>query len=293
MRGAGAQDAKFGHPDLSHRAVARLLVVLSASSGCLDVFCVTQLGGFFASVITGNLVQLGHNLVAVDPRLLSGGSVAVGGYAVGVGGGTLPLRHAGLGWRSRTHVVTAAQVLILVGVAGGWWATGGQPGYPASLVLLFGAAAASGIQSVVTISSGIPHATTTYLTGSLTSIVRGVVFDPHRFAAGAAGVTRLVGLLGGAVLGAVVLRVAPLWAPALAAALVASVLATAIAISRSRRRLPSRSPGEDEQSPGDGERSPGEDEQQDHREDRADQHRAEAAKAVGEEDEHGGRGTHR
>lgn len=253
MRGARAQDAEFVRPDLSHRAVARLLVVLATASGCLDVFCVTQLGGFFASVITGNLVQLGHNLVAADPRLLSGGSAAVGGYAVGVAGGTLPLRHAGLGWRSRTHVVTAAQVLILVGVAGGWCASGGQPGYPASLVLLFAAAVASGIQSVVTISSGIPHAATTYLTGSLTSIVRGVVFDPHRFAAGAAGVTRLVGLLGGAVLGAVVLRVAPLWAPALAAALVASVLATAIAISRSRRRLPSRSPGEDKQSPGEDE----------------------------------------
>ncbi|WP_018221475.1 YoaK family protein [Salinispora pacifica] len=279
MRGARTQDAEFVRPDLSHRAVTRLLVVLTTASGCLDVFCVTQLGGFFASVITGNLVQLGHNIVAMDSRLLSGGSVAVGGYAIGVAGGTLPLRHAELGWRSRTHLVMVVQVLLLVGVAGGWWATGGRPGFVASLTLLFAAATASGIQSVVTISSGIPHATTTYLTGSLTSIVRGVVFDPHRFAAGAAGVTRLLGLLGGAVLGAAVLRVAPLWAPALAAALVAAVLATATAVSRSRRRLPSRSPGEDEQ--------------QDHREDRADQHRAEAAKSVGEEDEHGGRGTHR
>lgn len=241
MRAVGARDAEFVRPALSRRAVARLLVVLSASSGCLDVFCVTQLGGFFASVITGNLVQLGHSLVAVDSRLLSGGAVAVSGYAVGVAGGTLPLRHAGLGWRSRTELVTAAQVLMLTGVAGGWWATGGRPGFAATLVLLFIAATASGVQSVVTISSGIPHAATTYLTGSLTSIVRGVVFDPHRFAAGAAGAARLVGLLGGAVLGAVVLRVAPLWAPALAAMLVAGVLITAIAVSRPRRRARARS----------------------------------------------------
>jgi uncharacterized membrane protein YoaK (UPF0700 family) len=80
------------------------------------------------------------------------------------------------------------------------------------------------MQSVVTISSGVRGASTTYLTGSLTDVVRGAVLDPHRFAAGAGGLSRLLGLLGGAVLGALTLRVAPNVAPALAAALVAVVV---------------------------------------------------------------------
>jgi uncharacterized membrane protein YoaK (UPF0700 family) len=100
------------------------------------------------------------------------------------------------------------------------------------LVLLGAASAASGVQSVVTISSGVRGASTTYLTGSLTEVVRGVVLDPHRFAAGAGGLSRLLGLLGGAVLGAVTVRVAPGWAPALAAALVVAVVLVAAGLAR-------------------------------------------------------------
>lgn len=219
-----------------------LLVVLAGASGCLDVVCVTRLGGLFASVITGNLVQFGHAVVVTDARMAVGGVTAVGGYAVGVAGGTMPLRRVGLGWRRRTGMVLAAEAALLVGVAVGWLSTGARPGYATGLALLGAAAAASGIQSVVTISSGVRGASTTYLTGSLTNVVRSVVLDPHRFAAGAGGVSRLVGLLGGAVLGAVALRVAPTWAPALSAALVVAVVL--MAAGSVRRTVRITDPGE-------------------------------------------------
>jgi uncharacterized membrane protein YoaK (UPF0700 family) len=35
-------------------------------AGSLDVFCVTRLGGPFASLITGNLVQVGGSVVGRD-----------------------------------------------------------------------------------------------------------------------------------------------------------------------------------------------------------------------------------
>jgi uncharacterized membrane protein YoaK (UPF0700 family) len=217
---------------LSRRVVVWLLVVLAAASGCLDVVCLTRFGGFFASVITGNLVQFGLAVATVRAGLLAGGAAAVGGYAVGVAGGTLPLRRVGPGWRRRTGAVVAGEAVLLVGVAAGWLASGARPGYIGRLVLLGAASAASGVQSVVTISSGVRGASTTYLTGSLTEVVRGVVLDPHRFAAGAGGLSRLLGLLGGAVLGAVTLRVAPGWAPALAAALVVAVVLVAAGLAR-------------------------------------------------------------
>jgi uncharacterized membrane protein YoaK (UPF0700 family) len=132
-------------------------------------------------------------------------------------------------------MVAAAEAAVLVGVAVGWLITSARPTYVVGLALLAGAAMASGMQSVVTISSGVRGAATTYLTGSLTEVVRGVVLDPHRFGAGMGGVSRLLGLLGGAVLGAAMLRVAPNWAPAPAAALVVGV-AVAVLVRRRKDR---------------------------------------------------------
>ncbi|MEV1333597.1 YoaK family protein [Micromonospora costi] len=227
--GRAGQD---GVPVLPGRAVVRSLVVLAAASGCLDVFCLTRLDGFFASVITGNLVQFGFGIATTQAGRLTAGATAVGGYAVGVAVGSLALRRAGPGWHRRTTMVAAAEAALLVGVAVGWWGSGGGPDHTGGLALLAGAAVASGMQSAITIASGVRGASTTYLTGSLTNVVRQVVLDPHRFAAGAGGVSRLLGLLGGAVLGGLVLRVAPQWAPALAAALVVGVVAVAALAGR-------------------------------------------------------------
>jgi uncharacterized membrane protein YoaK (UPF0700 family) len=211
-------------PVLSRLAVARLLVVLAAASGCLDVFCVTQLGGFFASVITGNLVQLGRAIATVDTGLLARGTTAVGSYVLGVAGSTVWLVRARSGWYRRTGAIAVAEAMLLVGVAAGWQGTAARPGHAAGLALLGAASAASGMQSVVTINSGIGGASTTYLTGTLTDVVRNVVLDPHRFAAGRGALSRLLGLLGGAVLGALMLQAAPTWAPTLAAALILGAL---------------------------------------------------------------------
>ncbi|MER7891618.1 YoaK family protein [Micromonospora sp. NPDC094482] len=219
-------------PALSRPVVLRLLVVLAAASGCIDVFCVTRLGGFFASVITGNLVQLGHAVATTKTQLMAGGATAVGGYALGVAGGTLPLRRLGSGWGRRTAGVAVVQSVLLASVAAGWWGTGGRPGYAFGLALLGVASAASGVQSVITLSAGIRGAATTYLTGSLTEVVRGAVLDPHRITVGAGGISRLLGLFAGAVLGALTLTVAPRWAPALAAALVVAVVVVAVGLAR-------------------------------------------------------------
>ncbi|MCW2643683.1 MAG: hypothetical protein JWP76_5989, partial [Dactylosporangium sp.] len=221
-----------GQPNRSDAAlpewvVVRLLTVLAAAAGCLDAVCVTRLGGLFASVITGNLVLLGRAIAAVDGRLAVGATTAVGSYALGVAAGTVSLRRCEAGWRRRTSIVATAEVVLLSGVAAGWLATDAHPG-PSSAPLLLGlAAAAMGVQSAVTISSGVRGASTTYLTGTLTSVVRTVTVDPYRFAAGAGGAARLAALLSGAAAGALVLRVAPSWAPALPAALVAAVVVVA------------------------------------------------------------------
>ncbi|MEU7919625.1 YoaK family protein [Micromonospora zamorensis] len=215
----------------STRATAWLLVTLAAASGSIDVICLTRLNGYFASVVTGNLVHFGHALATADTRSLMGAVVAVGGYAVGVAAATLPLRRTPPGWNGRTAVVTSAEAVLLLGFTVGWFACSARPGYGFGLVLLGMAAVSSGIQSVITVGAGVKGASTTYLTGSLTELVRRRIVDPHRFA-DVGGVGRLAGLVLGAVLGTVLLRTAPTWAPALAAVLVIAVIAVAVGLTR-------------------------------------------------------------
>jgi uncharacterized membrane protein YoaK (UPF0700 family) len=219
---------------LSEQVVVRLLVVLSAAAGCLDVLCVTRLGGVFASVVTGNLVQLGRAITTVDGGLAAGTTAAVGGYALGVAAGTVALRRAGTGWCRRTSLVLAGEVVLLTCVAASWPAVGVQLGSGTTTFLLALAAAAMGIQSAVTISSGVSGASTTYLTGTLTAAVRSLAADPRRITPVAATAVRLAALLCGAAGGALVLRVAPLWAPALPAALVGAVVTIAAVLGRGR-----------------------------------------------------------
>jgi uncharacterized membrane protein YoaK (UPF0700 family) len=229
------QSWRSSEPALPERVVTLLLAVLTAAAGSLDVFCLTRLNGLFASVITGNLVQLGRAIASTDAWFAVEAATTVGSYGLGVAAGTAALRRCAAGWRRRTTLLLTVEVVLLIGLVAGWLATDARPVGSASPLLLGLAAAAMGIQSAVTIASGVRGASTTYLTGTLTDAVRAVVGDPHRLAGGAAG--RLAALLFGACLGALVLRLAPAWAPVLAAALVAAVLlAATLAQIRIERR---------------------------------------------------------
>jgi uncharacterized membrane protein YoaK (UPF0700 family) len=84
------------------------------------------------------------------------------------------------------------------------------PGRGTSPLLLALAAAAMGVQSALTISRGVRGVSTTYLPGTLTTVVRSVTLDPHRSAGSAGGATRLAALLCGAIVGGLVPRTGPL-----------------------------------------------------------------------------------
>jgi uncharacterized membrane protein YoaK (UPF0700 family) len=215
-------------PGLPEQLVVRLLAVLAAAAGCLDVVCVVRLGGAFASVVTGNLVQLGLGIAIVNASLAIPMAVAVGTYGLGVAAATIAVGHHGAGWRRRTSLVAAGEWVLLAGVVAGWLAVHGRPDAPAGLLILAPAALAMGVQSAITISSGVPRAATTYLTGTLTNVVRTLTTAPHHPQAAAGGAGRLAALLVGAILGALLLRFAPLWAPVLPTLLVAAVVVTAL-----------------------------------------------------------------
>jgi uncharacterized membrane protein YoaK (UPF0700 family) len=216
---------------LSRRVVIRLLVVLAAAAGCVDVMAVSRLGGPFASVITGNLIQLGRGLVTPNRHLAASASTAVASYAVGVAIGTVALRGSLPGWRLRTSGVASFELLLLVGVLVGWLVADGSPDPGQAIFLLALAAAAMGLQSAATLNTGVPEASTTYMTGTLTSFMRAVATGPHPIGATGAGVARLLSLLAGAVIGALILKFAPSWTPVFPVVLIAGTVVLAAALS--------------------------------------------------------------
>ena len=106
---------------LAPALIMRLQLALTAAAGALDVFCVTQLGGPFASVITGNLVQVGSSVVGRDLHLTVSCVVAVAAYAAGVAVGAIRLREVE---KAQQDVVAIARKLeeeglIVTGAAAG------------------------------------------------------------------------------------------------------------------------------------------------------------------------------
>lgn len=216
---------------LAPSLILRMQYALTAAAGALDVFCVTRLGGPFASVITGNLVQVGGSIASRNFGLAGACAVAVSAYAIGVAIGATALRD-GKGWTRRTTLVGLAEFVMIALVAVLWRATAARVGSSAAYAMLGLAAASMGLQSAATVTSGLRGATTTYLTGTLTTAMRTMVAVPHGLATGSRMLERLAALLVGAIAGGLVQHVALGWAPVLPAAIVGMVVAVAVASGR-------------------------------------------------------------
>jgi uncharacterized membrane protein YoaK (UPF0700 family) len=192
-----------------------LVVTLAVVSGATDAIGLLTLGGAFTSVMTGNLVLLGVSATSADQVL----AVAAGGAILAFcAGAALGARLAGSPeagdrvWPRRVTVGLAVEFLFFAAYAVGWWVTGAAPGSAVALVLLSVTALALGIQSSTVQRFGVSGMSTTYLTGTLTTVVmrlatgRGVREVWH-------SIQILLGLVAGAAAGAGLLVLAPLLAP--------------------------------------------------------------------------------
>ncbi|UOY01674.1 YoaK family protein [Blastococcus sp. PRF04-17] len=225
--------------DRHHRRALRLrqslVVTLAVVSGATDAIGLMALGGAFTSVMTGNLVILGVSASTADGEL----AIASGGAIVAFcAGAALGARLAGLPtpgdrvWPRPVTLALSVELVLLIGYAVGWWLTGARPGTVVALLLLFALAAALGIQSSTVQRFGVSGMSTTYLTGTLTTVVmrlatgRGVREVRH-------SIEILVGLVAGAAAGAGLLVLLPMAAPVLQlVALGAVVLLGATAFRR-------------------------------------------------------------
>lgn len=206
-----------------------LLVLLTLTTGAVDASCFLHLGHVFSSVITGNLVLLAISAGVQDPSLAVHSGVALAGYSAGV------LLAAPIGanraddegtWPPSVTTTLVAEFCVLAVFSAGWEITGGRPGGTAQVLLIAALAVAMGMQSTAVRKLG--GMSTTYLTGTLTSVIAGLVTRdrPPGFAR---SIGVLVAIVPGAVAGSLLSQYAPAWLPAVIMAPAAAVTIASVA----------------------------------------------------------------
>ncbi|NUT11779.1 MAG: DUF1275 domain-containing protein [Nonomuraea sp.] len=227
------------------------MLALALTAGAVDALSYLALGQVFTANMTGNVVLLGLALGAGQATHVIRSGVALAAFCLGLAAGftllgrapppspprppTVPDRPAtGTRRGAAAHplVVLLAEVVLLALVAAGWAADVPRP------ALIAASGTAMGLQSAVTRWAGGPGLSTTYVTGTLTSLA-GQAIAARRSPLRPLAV--ILALVAGAVLAASVLRLhapaASLIAPlAVAAATTAWALSMSRAASRPGRR---------------------------------------------------------
>lgn len=229
--------ADVSRSQITVRSRSVLILLLATTSGATDVVGYLALGGTFTSVMTGNLVLLGVAAANADLAMATRTVAAVGSFVLGAWFGTRIAR--GLRDDDRDTVwprgITRAlwvELALLVVFAAWWWLgrdrIHGEWLWPALML----SACALGIQSGAIIRFGVSGLSTTYLTGTLTSVVvnltsgKGLKQVRHPLAV-------LAALVVGAAAGAFLVAHGPAWVPVLQ---LVPLIVVLLSVSGLRRR---------------------------------------------------------
>jgi uncharacterized membrane protein YoaK (UPF0700 family) len=194
-----------------------LVVLLTFVTGSADAMGFLSLGGAFSSVMTGNMVLLGLSAGRADGGLAVTSGFAILSFAVGV---LVGARVAGVArpddpvWPWRVTLTLAVELAVFTAYAVVWEVTLGDRTDGIELGLLLVSAVALGLQSSAVQRFGVSGLSSTYLTGTLTSLIGDVAaradWDRLR-----PRLQVLLALVAGACVGAVLTTHLPRAAPAL------------------------------------------------------------------------------
>ncbi|MEV4809016.1 YoaK family protein [Micromonospora avicenniae] len=214
--------------DLLRRRHA-LVVVLTFLTGSADAVGFLSLGGAFSSVMTGNMVLLGLSAGRGNAELAVTSGCAILSFIAGVLAGA---RLAGSVqpddpvWPRRVNRALILELLLFVVFLVVWEVNLPDHSERVDLGLLMLSATALGVQSSAIQRFGVPGLSSTYLTGTLTSLIGGVAArSPWHTLRPKAQV--LLALMAGAAVGALVALHLTAWAPVLLIAPLLLVIAVA------------------------------------------------------------------
>jgi uncharacterized membrane protein YoaK (UPF0700 family) len=154
-----------------------LVVLLAFTAGCVDAISYLGLGRIFTANMTGNTVLLGLALGQAQGLAALRSAVALAGYLAGAAGGALLSGRAAKQtlWPPAVTTICACELLILaaLSVTGAVLLSPSAGGVIDLFILLV--ATAMGLQSVAVTALGIRGVATTYITGTWTTMMVGLV----------------------------------------------------------------------------------------------------------------------
>jgi uncharacterized membrane protein YoaK (UPF0700 family) len=154
-----------------------MLLLLAWAAGNLDAISYLGLGGVFTAMMTGNTVLLGLALGQGHVRAALRSVLALAGFAIGValGAGIVDEPRRERDWPPAVTVALGVEAAIVAAFSLMWrlWPTERAGGVIYALIVL--CAVAMGVQSAAVRRLGVPGIATTYITGTLTSLVADVV----------------------------------------------------------------------------------------------------------------------
>jgi uncharacterized membrane protein YoaK (UPF0700 family) len=208
--------------------------MLTAAAGSADAIAYLGLGRVFTANMTGNLVLLG---VAIGQAQLAGSIrsvIAFIAFAIGVLVGFRLIPKSTSIWPRGVTLVVFVELGLLVSLAAGWVVAGPQPATTAVDFFIAFSAGAMGMQTSATRRLDVAGMSTTFLTGTLTSLIAelaGVSPDWRRWTLWGA---TLACMVIGAAAGVAVFTVWRSGAPLVSVLIVGIVAATASWLTRAR-----------------------------------------------------------
>ncbi|HTW88733.1 MAG TPA: YoaK family protein [Candidatus Binataceae bacterium] len=154
----------------------KFLFLLAVTSGSADGWSFLRLGHAFVANMTGNTVLLGISIFGKDGNVLHP-LVSLAAYGVGVAAGSFLTRHVKPGsiWSKSVSLTLLLETLLLFAAAVGWIKIHAAPSRAESLILLGCVATGIGLQSGALLPLRLPGIITTYITGTWTTFVSGLV----------------------------------------------------------------------------------------------------------------------
>jgi len=149
------------------------LALLAGAAGMMDALSYTRLDHVFTSAMTGNTALLGLALGELEYAAVLRSSLAFGGFVAGLAIGALLLGN-GIERGRWSRGVTAAlwvELVLLAAFTAAWLITTDTRSTTVLYSLIVLAAAGMGLQSVAVWQLRVPGISTTFFTGTLTSIV--------------------------------------------------------------------------------------------------------------------------
>src|SRR5215472_17476915 len=149
-----------------------MLLLLSLAAASLDAISYLGLGRVFTAMMTGNTVLLGLALAQGEVLAALRSILALIGFAIGVFVGAIIVERESepAEWPAAVTAALAFETMILMIVAASFTLFGNtREGIVYLLIIL--AAFAMGVQSAAVRRLGVPGIATTYITGTLTSLM--------------------------------------------------------------------------------------------------------------------------